>query len=225
MTFKLLLVLLLFTFATSLRAMNLFGYWTESTYKKHIAFITAYTTLSFKVEQCQGEFSITAIDPCDKNNPAHRWSFIEAQKALTTIMYNAQAEFSPTLKNDIIQSKKKEYFPSPELSKKQLSISEVYNLFCAFLQWQYKEDLINHYQDKNAHNRILFNQALSNQDINQLKKIEPEKIDFYELDRVFRKSIQDYVYQETDKISAAVLVQPQQSNWFEQTLNYFIPPH
>ena len=223
MIFIPLIVLFSFTSFNSLNAMNWFGYWTEANYQKHMAFIMAYTTLSFKIVQ-QEESFITCVNPFNKNNIC-TWSLGEAQIALNTILTNIHAGFPTLLKNDIIQSKEKEYFAPPELSKKQLSISEVYNLFCAFLQWQSKQDETNN-EDYAALNRKLLHRALYIKDTNQLKKLELKETVADDSDRLFRKLIQDYTREETNRIAMTHSEQIQQPSWFiSQASNYFPTIH
>lgn len=216
MIFIPLIVLFSFTSFNSLNAMSLFGFWSEKDYQKYIVFIKAYTTLSFKVE-AQEKPIITYTDPFDKNNIIYKWSLGKAQKALSTILNNVHAGLPTILKNDIIQSKEKEYFPSSELQKKIIPISNVYDMFCAFFQWQFKKDEISYHQDTSAGNRMLLNLALNTYNIHQLKKLEQEQDDSY-IENLFKKSIQEYIGEETNKITMTSLQQP---NWFSQASNYY----
>jgi hypothetical protein len=211
------ILLLLLTVVPSLQAMSWFGFWSEKDYQKHIVFIKAYTTLSFKVEG-QEKPIITYTDPFDKNNITYKWKLSKAQTALSTILNNVHAGLPSILKNDIIQSGKKEYFPSPELQKKIIPISNVYNMLCAFFQWQFKkDDEMDSNKDEFIINRTVLRQALCTRDTNQLKKLEQKRNDSY-IENLFKESIQDYIRAETEKITITSLQQP---NWFSQPPNYF----
>lgn len=211
MVFIPLLLILSLTTPFSLHAMSWLGYWQDADYQKHIAFAVAYFTNQFKLQE-DAEQKESTLTYSPYSFVIYKWSLTQAQTAFNTILTNKYASLPAQIKQGVIQAKKNEIalqsgaheskLPQINCDLSTLSRSEMYNLFCSYLQWQMIDDKkdTRPYKEAPIQNRIDLGTALRNKDIELLRKVLKQPIT---IDRDINDSLQVYIEEEGERIFKA----------------------
>lgn len=187
--------------------MSWLGYWQDADYQKNIAFAMAYATNHFQLQEQKEKQEATLT--YSFNQCTYKWSLIESQTAFNTILTNKYAGLPAQVKQSLIQAKKNDIavslgtpenqLPPLQCDLSNLSKSELYNLFCGYLQWQIKIDKkdTRPYKEYPIQNRIDLGTALRNKNIELLRTVLKRPIS---LEKDINDAIQTYTQEEGDRI-------------------------